>query len=308
MKTDDIRLFFNKEIKEIDEKIKRNIQLRDKFFKNKQLMEFVLNLILKSNIDNIDNLSNRKRYDSFNGIDILYIPIKAISKEELLLHKLFNEKYKYFDIATNISIDSVYIHVSYNIKINDAYLNITKKDIVHKIEKHKPGAKLLQIQKTTLANPPSAFKIFNKYNDTDITKDYFNTIYKVAENIGNNITNVELDKKVIIDFVNISSYNNKTKKNNIDFVNTLPDKLKSLDIVNMLIMYISINKLTCYNTNQPIRDFIYIFLNKMFIKSISKDLLNYDDKDMIYDEIFYDELAKKINAFDKQCKMLSEVL
>ena len=279
------RLFFEKENKEIDEKIKRNIKLRDKFFKNKQLMDFVLNLILKSNTDNIDDLSSQKRYDLFNRINISYAPIKAISKEELLLHKLFNEKYKYFDITINVSIESINIYVSYNIKINNR--NITKKDIVHKIKKY------------------STFKIFNKYNDADITKDYFNTIYKVAENIKDNIIDIELDKKIIIDFINLSSYGNKIKKNNIDFANALPDKLKSLDIINMLD---GIKKLIYYSYNQPVLDFINIFFNKIFIKSVYKDLLNYDDKNIMYDGIFYDNFVKKIKAFDKQCEMLNEVL
>lgn len=127
----------------------------------------------------------------------------------------------------------------------------------------------------------------------------------MAENIKDNIIDIELDKKIIIDFINLSSYGNKIKKNNIDFANALPDKLKSLDIINMLD---GIKKLIYYSYNQPVLDFINIFFNKIFIKSVYKDLLNYDDENIMYDGIFYDNFVKKIKAFDKQCEMLNEVL
>ena len=258
MKADDIRLFFEKE--------------------NTKLINFVSDLILKSNIGNMKSIE--KFDDKDNSIKIVFNSIQAIPEEDLIFNKLSNIRCNPFNIEGYIYFNSFSISIVYYTKINGVYFSIGEKIIKHKIKK---------------------YQIYNKYNNINITNNYFNEIYKVMENMKDIIINTKINKNTIIDFINLSAYNKKLKKSNIDFINRLPNELlKSSDIA-----YIIIN--SSYS-DIPIRDFIDVFFNKVFIKSVPVDLLNYDYKSIIYDGIFDDKIVKKINAFDKQCEILKEVL
>ena len=291
MKTNEIRLFFKKE-KEI---------LDDKFFKNKQLMDFVLNLILSSKVSNIKNIINYTA--PYNMTEILYNTVKIASKEDLLLYKLLNKEFQQFGIDIHILLTNKNISILYYF-LSEKY---AKKIVLkHKIKKYKLGGSLalkpLRVQETahagSLALKPLraqetalagslALRIYN--NDIDITDNYLNNIYLIAKNIGSNIANVKLDKKAIIDFINLGDYNNKVKNSCIQSINVMQDILKTSDIANI------INN----NTDRPILDFANVFITKMFIKSKYKDLLNYDD---------FSIKAMKVNILDKQVELLNEVL
>ena len=307
MKANEIRLFFKKE-KEI---------LDDKFFKNKQLMDFVLNLILSSKVSNIKNIINYTA--PYNMTEILYNTVKIASKEDLLLYKLLNKEFQQFGIDIHILLTNKNISILYYF-LSEKY---AKKIVLkHKIKKYKLGGSLalkplrvqetahagslalkpLRAQETALAGSLAlkplraqetahagslALRIYN--NDIDITDNYLNNIYLIAKNIGSNIANVKLDKKAIIDFINLGDYNNKVKNSCIQSINVMQDILKTSDIANI------INN----NTDRPILDFANVFITKMFIKSKYKDLLNYDD---------FSIKAMKVNILDKQVELLNEVL
>ena len=275
MKANEIRLFFKKE-KEI---------LDDKFFKNKQLMDFVLNLILSSKVSNIKNIINYTA--PYNMTEILYNTVKIASKEDLLLYKLLNKEFQQFGIDIHILLTNKNISILYYF-LSEKY---AKKIVLkHKIKKYKLGGSLalkpLRVQETAHAGS-LALRIYN--NDIDITDNYLNNIYLIAKNIGSNIANVKLDKKAIIDFINLGDYNNKVKNSCIQSINVMQDILKTSDIANI------INN----NTDRPILDFANVFITKMFIKSKYKDLLNYDD---------FSIKAMKVNILDKQVELLNEVL
>ena len=258
MKANEIRLFFKKE-KEI---------LDDKFFKNKQLMDFVLNLILSSKVSNIKDIINYTA--PYNMTEILYNTVKIVSKEDLLLNKLLNKEFQQFGIDIHILLTNKNISILYYF-LSGKYAN--KIVLKHKIKKYKMGGSL-------------ALRIYN--NDIDITDNYLNNIYLIAKNIGSNIANIKLDKKTIIDFINFGDYSNKVKNLCIQSINVMQDILTTSDIANI------INN----NTDKPISDFANVFISKMFIKSKYKDLLNYDD---------FSIKAMKVNVLDKQFELLSEV-
>lgn len=263
------RLFFDKENKKIDKKINNSKKLTSELLKNKKLMDFISVLVSKSNIDNIkdiDILSNSDR-----TVKISYVPIKTISKEELLLNKLSNKEYEPSIIETYIFFNDSSISIMYDL---DPY---STKYIHHEIRRRK---------------------ILNKYNNTDITDNYLNNIFLVTENIKNNILKTKIDKNSVIDFINLNLYGNTYKKDNIDFINTLPNILGPLDISEIA--------KHSYYTDEPIHDFIKIFFNKIFAKSVFKSLLDYDSKNMIRDGIINIKKTKELKIFNQQCKILAD--
>lgn len=265
------RLFFDKENKKIDKKINNSKKLTSELLKNKKLMDFISVLVSKSNIDNIkdiDILSNSDR-----TVKISYIQLKVISKEELLLYKLSNKEYEPLIIDTYIFFRGSSVSILYDLNL----YGIDTKYIYHEIRKHK---------------------IFNKYNNTNITDNYLNNVFSVAENIKNNILKTKIDKNSVIDFINLSLRGKIFKKDNIDFVNTLPNILGPLDIP-------VIAKHSHY-TDDPMHDFISIFFNKIFIKSVFKSLLDCDGENMISNGIIDIKKTKELKIFNQQCKILAD--
>ena len=265
----DWHLFFEKENKKIDRRINSSKKLTDELSKNKILINFISDLVSKSNIDiikDINILSNSER-----TVKISYVPIKTISKEELLLNKLSNKEYKPSIIETYIFFNDSSISIMYDL---DPY---STKYIHHEIRRRK---------------------ILNKYNNTDITDNYLNNIFLVAENIKDNILKTKIDKNSVIDFINLNLYGDTYKKDNIDFINTLPNILGPLDIYEIA--------KHSYYTDEPIHDFIKIFFNKIFAKSVFKSLLDYDSKNMIRDRIINIKKTKELKIFNQQCKILAD--
>ena len=219
----------------------------------KQVYDFISTLVLQSKIENIQKIV-KKRFKEFCTIS--YNPVKIISKEKLLLNKLLNNKDCLFDIKTMICFNNSTTEIYYNIFVNNVYAGIDAKVLRHSFKIYK--------------NPDKS-KIINNY--IDITNNYLDNIFSVTETIRDNIVNIKLDKKMLLDFIDSSKY--KTQKNiGINLVKVFNDKLTILDLFTVNV-----------NFNMPILDFINTTLNYMFIKSINRDLLSFNDKNIAYDKI-----------------------
>ena len=219
--------------------------------KVKQVYDFISNLVLQSKIKNIQEII-KQRFEEFCTIS--YNPVKIISKEKLVLNKLLNNKDCLFDILTMIIFNNSFVEIYYNIFINNAYAGIDAKVLRHSFKVYKN---------------PNKSKVINDY--INITDNYLNNIFSVAETMRDNITNIKFDKKILLDFIDSSKY---TKKNiSINLIEVLNDKFTILDLF-------TINA----NFNLLILDFINITLNNIYVKSINRDLLSFNDKNITYND------------------------
>ena len=242
--------------------------------KNKTRIDFFSNLVLKSDILNIKNIQN---FREDNKLVISCNPIKVISNETLILNKLSNNNQDYFTIEPYVFITKK-ICTIYNITVGQFRI-VSKKVIEHKIKKNKPQ----RAQETAHAGS-LALKIYN--NDIDITDNYLNNIYLIAENIKNNMINAEIDKETMLNFIS----GNKKIKTGIN------DKLTVYNLAG----------LANNSVSESLSDFINLFINKIFLRSIPKALLNDDSKYTIYDGILSKKVIKKLKGLDN--KLLDEVL
>ena len=253
--------------------------------KNKTRIDFFSNLVLKSNILNIKNIQN---FREDNKLVISCNPIKVISNETLILNKLSNNNQDYFTIEPYVFITKK-ICTIYNITVGQFRI-VSKKVIEHKIKKNKPqraqetahagslALKPLASARDALFSGSLALKIYN--NDIDITDNYLNNIYLIAENIKNNMINAEIDKETMLNFIS----GNKKIKTGIN------DKLTVYNLAG----------LANNSVSESLSDFINLFINKIFLKSIPKDLLNDDSKYTIYDGILSKKVIKKLSNINNQ--------
>ena len=92
--------------------------------------------------------------------------------------------------------------------------------------------------------------------------------------------NAEIDKETMLNFIS----GNKKIKTNIN------DKLTVYNLAG----------LANYSVSESTSDFINIFINKIFLKSIPKDLLNDNSKYTIYDGILSKKAIKKLSNINNQ--------
>ena len=256
-----------------------------------QIYNFMVKLISQSKTENIGAIYTDGNYKTY--LSIIYNQVKIIHRETAVLDKLLNNRNDIIRINTILFFNNALtINIYYDFVVNNnLYSGITSKNIKHKLKTYKNTDKS---------------KIINEYREIDITNNYLNNIFLVSENIKDNIIKIEFDKKIVIDFINLSIYNKKMKNDNIKLVDTLPDKFAVSDLFTI---YRQANKQFTYNQiNKPIEDFINLIFNNVFIKSISKDLLNYDDKNIAYDGIIDLKTIEKLNFFNGQYRILEEIL
>ena len=253
----------------------------------KSVYNFVQDLVSQNNIKNLQNIVNVKDYRYHFSIP--YKPIRLIPKEKLLLDKLLNNKYK--DI---ICINTV-LHFKHMLSTEIFYYITVNDDLFSTI-----GVKLL---KHKLKKDTGKYKIINEYREIDITNDYLNNIFSVSENMRDRINGIKLAKITIVNFINMSTYNKKIKKESIKLTNTLPDNFIALDL---FAIYKKIY--TRKVKGRPIVDFMNLIFNNIFEKSIHTDLLDYDSKNIPYTGIIKPKIVKKFLFFNEQYKILEEII
>lgn len=256
---------------------------------------FITYLVLQSNIKNIQKM-NTRNYNiatrDYREYCSIFNNIKVIQKEKLVLNKLLNNKNDIFCIYTGVYFNHTTVKIYYSFLVNDTYTGIDAKVLKHKIK----------ICKNTKKS-----KIINEYREIDITNNYLNNIFSVSKNISNNLNKIKpFDKKIIIDFINLSRYSKKIKDYDIKLIDTLPDKFVISDFFTIYKQMPSYKKFD----KQPILDFMNMVFNNIFKKSISEDLLilNYNIKNIQYDRIINLKIIEKLNFFNEQYKILEEII
>ena len=168
-----------------------NVNLKIKNLKKH--LSFISNVVLKSDYSNIENINQ-----SYYGFSAIFKRIALIGKEKIVLNKLLNNKSNNNKllIKTTVYFYKRNIDIFYNIYFNQDpsyYVFISKK--VHSIKQNK---------------------IFSEYNNIDLSEEYLNNTYKIAENFRDKFINMNIDKQCFVDFINNSSvapyYQNQIKE------------------------------------------------------------------------------------------------
>ena len=159
----------------------------------KKLLSFISDIVLKSDYSKIINI-----YDQYGEFKTDFKKIILVGNKEKVLGKLLNNTRKNNMILTvEVYFRKKNIDITYKIlfdeKITSPYAYYLRK--VHKVEQNK---------------------IFSEYNNNingelgasetllDITEEYLNNIYKVAENFRDKFTNINISEQCFIDFINCS--------------------------------------------------------------------------------------------------------
>ena len=154
-----------------------NIKIKINNFKKH--LSFVSDIILKSDYSKIEGLG-----ESCENFEIDFKTIILVGKNEKVLNKLLNKTRKNsMLLAVDISFHKKYIYITYKILFDSVTSECAycSRKVHYIIES----------------------EIFSEYNN--VTEEYLNNVYKVAENFKDKFTNINIGEQYFIDFINYSS-------------------------------------------------------------------------------------------------------